>query len=168
VHPHAALSSRSPVATIMILSSGKGRTTPKEAVNVVAAHVEKQAEEMVAAGTPQQDTTLASRAARDHLRVVSPLSRTAALGVSHGERRAEAKPERVRCRACQSEGCTGQDPTSRLAGDVALRANAMVAQGIAREDARAWIEEVEGEFSKRLDALLIGLAERQAAEEEPG
>ena len=68
----------------------------------------------------------------------------------------------------QSEGCTGQDATARLAGDVALRANAMVAQGIAREDARAWIEEVEGEFRKRLDALLIGLAERQAVEEEPG
>ena len=68
----------------------------------------------------------------------------------------------------QSEGCTGQDATLRLAGDVALRANAMVAQGIAREDARAWIEEVEGEFRQRLDAVLIGLAERQAAEEEPG
>jgi hypothetical protein len=68
----------------------------------------------------------------------------------------------------QSEGCTGQDATSRLAGDVALRANAMVAQGLAREDAQAWIEEVEGAFRKRLDALLIDLAERQAAEEEPG
>ena len=44
----------------------------------------------------------------------------------------------------------------------------MVAQGLAREDARAWIEEVEGEFRKRLDALLIGLAERQAAEGEFG
>jgi hypothetical protein len=33
----------------------EGRITPAEAVNVVAAHVEKQAEEMVAAGTPQQD-----------------------------------------------------------------------------------------------------------------
>ncbi len=33
----------------------EGRITPTEAVNVVAAHVEKQAEEMVVAGTPQQD-----------------------------------------------------------------------------------------------------------------
>ena len=68
----------------------------------------------------------------------------------------------------QSEGCTGQDAMARLAGDVVLRANAMVAQGLAREDAQAWIEEVEGEFRKRLDALLIDLAERQAVEEERG
>ena len=51
---------------------------------------------------------------------------------------------------------------------IGTRYNAMVAQGLAREDARAWIEEVEGEFRKRLDALLIGLAERQAAEGEFG
>jgi hypothetical protein len=34
----------------------EGRITPTEAVNVVAAHVEKQGrEEMVMAGTPQED-----------------------------------------------------------------------------------------------------------------
>ena len=43
------------IAAYLIRRMHEGRITPTEAVNVVAAHVEKQAEEMVAAGTPQQD-----------------------------------------------------------------------------------------------------------------
>jgi hypothetical protein len=45
---------REVIAAYLIRRMHEGRTTPTEAVNVVAAHVEKQAEEMVAAGTPQQ------------------------------------------------------------------------------------------------------------------
>ena len=43
------------IAAYLIRRMHEGRITPPEAVNIVAAHVEKQAEEMVAAGTPQQD-----------------------------------------------------------------------------------------------------------------
>ena len=136
--------------------------------------MEKQAEEMVAAGTPQQDLLCWLQGARETVSErLAPYP-----GPQHEERPMVNAGLRENPRefgvelanrfvSLQSEGYTGQEATSRLAGDVALRANAMVAQGLECEDARAWIEEVEGAFRKRLDAVLIDLAERHVAEEEP-
>src|SRR5687768_2494795 len=72
--------------------------------------------------------------------------------------------------ACMKGGSLPRRPlTSLRHGGKAGRGDGRgkFAQGLAREDARAWIEEVEGEFRKRLDALLIGLAERQRPRKSP-
>jgi hypothetical protein len=51
--------------------------------------------------------------------------------------------------------------TLSLAGDLALRANAMLAKGVPRAEVAAWVREVEAAFSERLDEVLVETAENQ-------
>ena len=59
----------------------------------------------------------------------------------------------------RGQGDTATDVIHGLAGDLALHANAMAAQGMSREEVANWVRAVEAAFGQRLDQMLIEAAE---------
>jgi hypothetical protein len=76
-----------------------------------------------------------------------------------GKDLAERMVGRLRC-----QDDTATHVMHGLAGDLALHANAMAAQGMSRQEVANWVRAVEAAFGQYLDQMLIEAAE--AVEEE--
>ena len=57
------------------------------------------------------------------------------------------------------DGISADEATSQSASDVEFRANALIAQGVAREEVRLWVQEVKAAFAERLYERLAEMVE---------
>ena len=59
----------------------------------------------------------------------------------------------------EMDGVSAEEATSHSSSDVEFRANALIAQGVPREEVRLWVQEVKAAFGERLYERLVELVE---------
>ena len=59
----------------------------------------------------------------------------------------------------QIDGISAEEATSQSASDVEFRANALIAQGVPRQEVRLWVQDVKAAFGERLYERLAEMVE---------